>query len=326
MKKTYYEGSITRLLSWPKTTLLGNKFHIKVENSSKFNHNTYYLEKTPRSPSIFLRLIAGLLYPFINPIAFVARKIGTLFSEYQHVKSSQDKFDADLQETLSSLKYEPLSLNFKKIREEEGRINTALYDLLSEVVKTPTAKIEGEFLNHFDAIFKQACVNFMMLNKLIADTIKKEGISDPDLAAKRLVIQRHSEFIAEGLVSKDDRPPKVFAYRFINSSLIDLYNLIRNKSTWEERSADEGDKPTIQPVYNRLHVPKKHMNTTEFYTKGQIEYKWRKMYNTCIKDFYAHPFFQRDALHKNDTRFDRWTRLDRSKEENFIPYPDTKPT
>lgn len=327
IKKKYFEGAFTRFLSWPKTKLVGNHFHYYDENEKVEGFSpVYYQEKLPRSNNWFVKIVAAILYPFFNPIAFIFRKIGTLFSEYKDVQESIKMHDDGLAASMTLAKLANSQVEamnaeaiLKSLQDSEGKINKRWPELVEEAVQESDGNLfTSKNKQVVDKLFSSAYSNFLLIITALEKLAKEEHITTQEAFAKRLVKQN---------TFGESEEKVIVCYSFIYSALISLYNNVRqNKTFCYLPGVMVNGEPVIAHDYKDKANTRFHENAEQFYTKGTLEYKWRKMYNACIKSFYAHSLFNREAISKADGRFDHWTRIDSSKQENFVPCPDTRPT
>lgn len=317
-KKKYFEGALTRFFSWPKTKLVGNRFHFVDKDDSR---SGYYQEKLPRSRYVSVKIIAGILYPLFNPIAFVFRKIGMLFADYQEVQKSVARHDAKLTNTKNTIKQtaDKLAAN--------AQTSTAIIKLFKQPEKDITAEwnklrlkvvaADGFICSNpenkakFTELFSTSCTNFLLVVKAFEQIIAEENIDSPEAFAFRLINQDSGDEIS---------------FAFNHAVLLTFYSLIRANNNKLEHSHyyndDEEDcapKYWFKPVSAGGIDTQSHQNAENFYIKGTEEYIFRKMYNFCIKALCSHSLYSAKAVNKADARGELSRALDKSKKEDYEP-------
>jgi hypothetical protein len=322
VKKKYFEGALTRFFSWPKTKLVGNRFHFVDKDDSR---SGYYQEKLPRSNRVSVKIIAGILYPLFNPIAFVFRKLGMLFADYQEVQKSVARHDAKLTNAKNTIKQtaDKLAANaqtstaiIKLFKQPEEDITAEWNKLRVKVVAADGFICSNpENKAKFTELFSTSCTNFLLVVKAFEQIVAEENIASPEAFAFRLIDQN----------SKDE-----ISFAFNHAVLRTFYSLIRANNNKLEHSSDYKDadenededntpKFWFTPVSQGGIDTKSHQNAENFYIKGREEYTWRKMYNFCIKALCSHSLYSAKAVNKADARGELSRAIDKSKKENYIP-------
>lgn len=225
------------------------------------------------------RILAAVLYPFLNPVAFVVRFLKEkvygeqLKKDNQNAVRKNQEFKKNLRDKINHLNLgeesskaildrfnaqEKITIQkFEEFKNNHFKANDTW-------IKSHTVWDKPETITAFNAIYQEASNNFTLLLLAIQKAIAEKSLDNTEKLAIEIVKQG-----GDG-----------FAFPLFGATVLGFYEIARGKPYYYVWPGNG--------VY-AMRAPDciKHENFSEFYTDGTPQNEWRKIHNVYAKQFYT---------------------------------------